>query len=176
MTFTQQVCLFGSSDLQQTETALSNATFWKLLPLSTLSTSYVFRNTTRPSLQFFMAPQPIQKDVKQSILIHESGWYLKIHLGVRRVSQFKFNSTIFSLLSKAHQGQLQYLVCLVKLPQLAYLLLLVEPFHLNPLQPFLIVAMLHVHGHQLEVHHVDLFFHSCMYIFSHIALKTLSPK
>ena len=57
--------------------------------------SYVFRNTTHPSLQFFLAPQPIQKDMPHSIIIPECHWYLKTHLGVRKVSRSNFNSTHF---------------------------------------------------------------------------------
>jgi len=87
---------------------------------------------TRPSLEFFMAPQPIQKNIVHSILNHISGWYLKTHLGVRKVSPSKYNSTNFSLLSKAHQGQL-YLLHLVNLPHLANPLLLANPLRLNPL-------------------------------------------
>ena len=88
---------FGSSDLQQPGTALSNATYWKLLLLSNLTMSYVFQKTTHPSLQFSMALQLIEKDMARSMLIHESGWCSKTHLGVQRVSQS--NSSLTYLLT-----------------------------------------------------------------------------
>ena len=69
----RQVYPFGFSDLQHSGIALLDATYWKLSPLFTLPMSYVFRNTTHPSLQFFMAPRPTQKEVHHSMLIHESG-------------------------------------------------------------------------------------------------------
>ena len=66
------------------------------------------------------------------MLIHECGWYLKTHLEVRRVSRSKFNSTIFSLLSKGHRGQL-YPLHLVNSPHLANPFPLVNRLHLNRL-------------------------------------------
>ena len=77
-----QVYLFGSSGLQQSGTALSDAIYWKLLPLSTLGMFCVFRSTTRPSLQFFTALRLIQKDTAHATPIHESGWYSRTHLGI----------------------------------------------------------------------------------------------
>ena len=59
--------------------------------------SYVFQKTTHPSLQFSMALQLIQKDMAHSMLIHKSGWCLKSHLGVQRVSQS--NSSLTYLLT-----------------------------------------------------------------------------
>ena len=64
-----------------------------VLLLSNLTVSYVFQKTTHPSLQFFMALQLIQKDMVHSMLIHESGWCSKTHLGVQRVSQSNFSLT-----------------------------------------------------------------------------------
>jgi hypothetical protein len=57
----------------------------------------VFQKTSRPSRQFFMALQLIQKDMAQSMLIHESGWCSKTRLGVQRVSQS--NSSLTHLLT-----------------------------------------------------------------------------
>ena len=71
--------------------------YWKLSLLSNLTMSYVFQKTTCPSLQFLMALQLIQKDMAHSMLIHESGWCSKTHLGVQRVSQS--NSSLTYLLT-----------------------------------------------------------------------------
>jgi len=131
----------------------------------------MLRNTSRPSLQLFTALQRIQRDMAQSIIIHECGWYSKTHLGVRRVSQSVFlTQHIFSLLSKPHYSYQHHL--LNPLP-----LHLVKLHPVNPLivaKPF----VLNIHGHQLEEHLVSLSFHSSFWygIFPHHFFKTRSPK
>jgi hypothetical protein len=130
--------------------------------------SYVLWNTTHYSLPFFMAPQPIQKNISHSLLIHERGWYSKIHLRVQKVSRSNFNSPHFSFLSK-------YLY-LIHLVYSLHPLHLVKPLRL--VKPLIVASLivLNIHGDQLEKHLVHLFLHSYIVYFLTYCFLDTKPQ